>query len=225
VRWTPGLQVEAFSPEDRAFVDHDEDAVFAMADAIGAAQINLYSQSQETMDEAATLEALSRVAQRARSAGVRLSFEFIPVTNVPDLRSALTLLAAVDDDIVGLTIDTWHFFRGDPDLELLRTVPGKQIVEVQLADAAHEVRGNLLEDLLHHRRVPGEGDFDIAAVVAVLHEIGAADSVGPEIFSDEMDRLEASEAALRARSGLNRFFPPSTTLVATSRTDGASGGP
>ena len=36
----------------------------------------------------------------------------------------------------GIVFDTWHFFRGDPDFDLLATVPGDRIYCVQIDDAA-----------------------------------------------------------------------------------------
>ena len=206
VQWTPGFRLEDYpSPDDRAFVEHDEAAVFAMAEAFGAPQINLVSWGNAALDIAAAAESLAAVADRAKARGIKLTFEFMPLSNVPDLKTAIQLLDAVGGDRVGLTFDTWHFHRSDPDHALLRTLDGARVTEIQLADAAMTMHGDLMNDLQHFRRVPGEGEFDLTTTVTVLKEIGAWRSVGPEIFSDEMDGLTADDAAARARAGQDRF--------------------
>jgi sugar phosphate isomerase/epimerase len=206
VQWTPGFALtNSMDEATRSFIDHDEDAVFAMADVLGARQLNCVSWAQGPLDVAASAEALRRVVKRASAADMKITLEFMPISNIPDLRAALEILKAVDDTALSLTLDTWHFFRSDPDLALLRTVDGTRILEVQLADAMHVLHGDLMNDLQHHRMVPGDGEFDISAVTAALRDIGAWRSIGPEIFSDEMDRLSAADAAARARAGLDRY--------------------
>lgn len=206
VQWSPGFDLGVYAdPADRAFVDHDEDAVFAMVEALGTDQLNLVSGVQDALDPDASANALSRVQARAAREGVRLTLEFMPISNIPNLATALDLLDRPAAAGVSLVFDTWHFFRSDPDLGLLAKLDGARVAEVQLADAASALVGDLMSDLQHHRRVPGEGDFDLAAVVAVLRRIGAWRSVGPEIFSDEMDALDAGTAARRARTGLDRL--------------------
>ena len=98
----------------------------------------------------------------------------------------------------GLTFDTWHFFRSDPDFGLLERIPGQRIFAVQLDDAAAEVRGTLWEDTLH-RLLPGDGVFDLPRVVQVLARTGALTLVGPEVISPEMGGRPSADAADLAR--------------------------
>ncbi len=64
-------------------------------------------------------------------------------------------------------------------------------------DGAREPVGDLGNDLLHFRRLPGSGDFPLAAIVNRLRETGALNSVGPEVFADAMDSISAVEAGVR----------------------------
>ena len=52
----------------------------------------------------------------------------------------------------------------------------------------------MLDDLLHYRRLRGDGSFDITSVVAIFQRRAAWKPVGPEAFADAMDILKASEA-------------------------------
>ena len=75
----------------------------------------------------------------------------------------MAVVSAADRPNGGLAFDTWHYLRGARDDALLDQIPGDRIFVVQINDAAAEPVGSLLNDTLNHRRMPGEGDFDLAA--------------------------------------------------------------
>lgn len=194
VQWTPDFEIPAaYPPENIAFINHDEDAVFAMADALGAGQINLVEGLNQSHPRAALVDALGGFVERAAARGWLTTLEPMPISSIATLAQGWDLIQAVDSPHLGLTFDTWHFWRADPDHDLLATIPGDKIFEIQLADAQSELQGDMVNDLLHHRLLPGEGDFDLARTVHVLRRIGANRSVGPELFSDAMDALPAAE--------------------------------
>lgn len=72
-------------------------------------------------------------------------------------------------------------------------------------DGAREPVGDLGNDLLHFRRLPGSGDFPLA-IVNRLRETGALNSVGPEVFADATDSISAVEAGRRCRESLDKFM-------------------
>ena len=80
----------------------------------------------------------------------------------------------------------------------LASVPGRLILGVQLDDGPLEPEANLIEATLHHRALPGEGEFDLAAVVAALRATGTTAPCGVEVFSDCLHARPADEAAALA---------------------------
>ncbi len=48
---------------------------------------------------------------------------------------------------------------------------------------------------LHDRLLPGEGDLDLASVVAALRDAGAVAPIGVEVFSDALHALGPRAAA------------------------------
>lgn len=80
-------------------------------------------------------------------------------------------------------LDTWHYFRGTTDDELLAAILGDRIGAVQASDAAREPCGDLVNDCLHHRLPAGDGAFPLDRVLHVLESTGGLHQVGPEIFS------------------------------------------
>ncbi len=200
--WAPGWSVEGLDGATRAFIDYGEDDVWRMAEALGTDQVNAVESAGGPYDPEAYAEALGRFAGRAAAHGLRTTFEFMPISKVPDLAAGWDLVRRSGPG-VDLTFDTWHFWRSNPDHDLLASLPDGRIAEVQVADGARDVRGDLRTDLLRHRRVPGEGEFDLGRTLAVLLGVGPLRSVGPETFSDEMNGLPASEAVRRNEAGLD----------------------
>ncbi len=202
VQWTPNFAIPDNYPEENvAFIDHSEEDVFEMADALGATQMNVVEGLGKSHEHNALVDALGGFAERADQRGLRIGLEPMPISSIATLTQGWDLVREINRPNLGLTFDTWHFWRADPDHDLLRTIPGDKIFDVQLVDATTELKGDLLNDLLRHRLFAGEGDFDLQTTVSVLKDIGAYRSVGPELFSDAMDALDAREAGRLA--GLN----------------------
>lgn len=208
VQWVPNFAIPAGYPPDYvAFIAHDEAFLYRMANAVGAEAVNCVEGLGQQYEPAALSDALGEFALRARRQGLRTAFEFMPISSVPDLAAGWRLVEPLASAGVGLTFDTWHYFRSRPDGALLSRIPADRILEVQLADATLALRGaNLTEDLLRYRLLPGDGEFDIAGVVAQLKRMGARRSVGPEVFSDTMDALDTPQAARLAARSLDRWL-------------------
>lgn len=192
VQWVPDFKIpDGYPAENISFIDHSEDDVFRMAEELEATQINVVEGLGQQHEFAALVDALGGFADRAASRGLRVGLEPMPISSIATLRQGWDLVRTIDRDNLGLTFDTWHFWRAEPDHALLRTIPGEKIFDVQMVDATNALKGDLLNDLLRHRLFAGEGEFDLVTTVKVLREIGAYRSVGPELFSDAMDALDA----------------------------------
>lgn len=209
-KWLPNWAPPAsMSAADVAFTDFDEDGFFRTAEGLGVTSINLIETfGNETPVEMAT-EHFARVCDRAAGLGLRVRLEFMPFSGVPDLAAAWEVVGGADRPNGGLTFDTWHYCRGTMDSDLLASIPGDKVYGVQLADGAAEPVGDLLNDLLHHRLHVGKGAFPLRDVVRTLDAIGGLTSVGPELFSDAMDALDATDAGRLAAETARAFLTSS----------------
>jgi sugar phosphate isomerase/epimerase len=147
---------------------------------------------------------------RCAEAGVTVHLEFILWPPIDSLRVAWDVVHAADRPNGGIMFDTWHFCRGDPDLDLLATIPGERIFSVQLSDGAPDIRESLVKDTLRHRLLPGDGVFDLVGTVRTLHAIGGLRLVGPEVMSSELHALPPIEAARRAGEACDSVVGAST---------------
>jgi sugar phosphate isomerase/epimerase len=200
--WTPGdVDVASLIAIDTMDVfRYGENEMFAIADALGARSINAADVlgGSWSIDDAA--EAFAGLCDRAADHGLLVHLEFLPWSRIPDIATAWEVVRGADRVNGGVAIDAWHWFRSNTpsDLSTLRTIPGAKVLGIQLDDAPAEPEANLMSATLHQRLLPGAGAIDLAALLGVLHEIGAVAPVGVEVFSDELHELGPIEAAKRA---------------------------
>ncbi|MFB8388269.1 sugar phosphate isomerase/epimerase family protein [Microbacterium sp. NPDC055910] len=147
-------------------------------------------------------ERFAGVCRRAAEHGLRVALEFLPWTDTRTVQDAWRIVEAAGEPNGGVVIDTWHFFRGGSTLEQLAELPGDRIPVIQLSDGPLDARGTELEDTFHRRRLPGAGEFDLAALLSALAEKSVTAPIGMEVLSDELRPLETRVVAEKTRAAL-----------------------
>lgn len=179
---------------DSRFARFPADESLRMAEALQAVSITAIGQASSELPIEEVAGPFGAFCDRAAGLGAQVHLEFIPMTAIPSLAAAWTVVAGVDRPNGGLLFDTWHFFRGDPDFGVLERIPGERVFAVQLDDADAEVRGTMREDT-QNRLLPGDGDLDLVRAVRALDRIGGLRWVGPEVISPALAAMPPVEAA------------------------------
>jgi sugar phosphate isomerase/epimerase len=118
--------------------------------------------------------------------------------NVNTLDKALELATNAHAPNGGLAIDTWHMSKLGISPEDLKRVSPEQLVWVELSDGQHETMEDPIDETINHRRLPGEGEFDIPGYVAALTDVGYPGPWGVEVLSAELRSLPIEEEFRRA---------------------------
>ena len=172
----------------------DLDAILQMAEGVGAVSASALAMTVYPHPVEALAADFATLCDKAAEIGLALHLEFVPMTVAADISIACDVVRLADRPNGGILFDTWHFFRGNPDFEVLAQVPGDRIFTIQVNDAPAEPVGTLWADT-YDRRLPGDGDLDLDRTMRALEAIGALSWMGPEIFSEELRALGAREAA------------------------------
>ena len=175
-----------------------EDQLYAAADALGARHLNVgdIEPAGDPPPLDAMVERFAALCDRAAAHGLGVAIEFLPWTDIPDVRTAWEIARRAGRPNGGLLVDAWHYFRGADNDAALRRVPAARIVAVQLDDA-DAPSGAPYEDTLR-RRLPGEGTFDLVGLVRLLDDMGVEAPLSVEIISPEHATLPVADAARRA---------------------------
>ncbi|MDW3218711.1 MAG: TIM barrel protein [Acidimicrobiales bacterium] len=142
-------------------------------------------------DHPAAVDGFAAIAARAAEADMVVSLEFLPWTGMPTLAAANDLVVATGAANATILLDLFHWIRqpGGPDLDLLRTLPGERISYVQLCEpsaAPTMATGEIENEAMHARRLPGAGTVDHPSIWDALDHIGSTPFVAAEVFSDEL---------------------------------------
>jgi sugar phosphate isomerase/epimerase len=185
------------APSPSRFAGVSTDDALRMCEALGATSLTVIATATSDVPVPELAGHFGRVCDRAADFGADVHLEFMPFTVVRNLRIAWDLVRGAARPNGGLVFDTWHFFRGDPEFDVLAGIPGDRIFCVQLDDAPAVPQGPLREETAR-RLLPGDGALDLPAAIRALHRIGALRWVGPEVISPELAAMPVLDAATLA---------------------------
>jgi sugar phosphate isomerase/epimerase len=135
----------------------------------------------------------------AQHTSAKVVYEFMPFdVNVNTLDAALAVVQGAGAPNSGLAIDTWHMAKLGIPPEELRRIPPDYLTWIELSDGQIENMPDLIDETVNHRRLPGEGEFDIPGYVEVCGEIGYQGPWGVEVLSAELRSLPIEEEFQRA---------------------------
>jgi sugar phosphate isomerase/epimerase len=144
------------------------------------------------------IECFRDLCVEASETGTQVAIEIFPTSNIRDLPTAIAIVEGAGVPNGGLLLDIWHFTRGNIPYQDIETIPAQRIKHIELDDATAEQIGDLMEDSIDRRRLPGEGDFDIPKFLRHIRNAGYSGPYGVEIVSKEHRALPLKEAAVRA---------------------------
>jgi sugar phosphate isomerase/epimerase len=202
-KWIPGGHKGAYPLSALAF---EVDDFFRMCAALGCRSFTaLGTHPPGALESAELIDHFGQLCWRADREGLRVDLEFAPLWGLASLEQAWDVLRGAGAPNSGLMFDTWHFRRSDSSSELLAAIPGHMITGVQLNDGELPLPENIppIVDCLFRRRPPGEGDFKVREIVAILRGTGGLNNVGPEIFSSKFDKMSATDIAARCNGSLD----------------------
>jgi sugar phosphate isomerase/epimerase len=126
-------------------------------------------------------------------------YEFMPFdVNVNTLDAALRLAQDAGRRNGGLAIDTWHMGKLGITPDELKRIPREYLRWVELSDGQYQNMDDLVDETVNHRRLPGEGEFDLPGYVEAAKSVGYDGPWGVEVLSEALRSLPIEEAFDRA---------------------------
>jgi sugar phosphate isomerase/epimerase len=145
-------------------------------------------------------EAFAELCQDASEhTNAKVVYEFMPFdVNVNTLDTAVAVAGGAGAVNGGLAIDTWHMAKLGIAPEDLRRVPPQYLTWIELSDGQLANMPDPIDEVVNHRRLPGEGEFDIPGYVEVCRELGYRGPWGVEVLSQELRSLPIEQEFDRA---------------------------
>ena len=169
--------------------------LFTAGDALGARHIKVIPPFGEFCSQQRLIDEFGQLCAEAATHELTIALEMVPFSDVNTLDVALEIVAAVNANNGGLLLDIWHVVRSGAAFEDIQKIAPQYICAIELNDADLFVHGSLSEDSMHHRKLCGEGQFDIRGFVSCIKQTGYTGPFGVEILSDELRKKSLTEAA------------------------------
>ncbi len=179
----------------------DYEAVLETAASLGAGVMVANCFTPDTALATANLAAACELAQRF---GMRVGLEFIPVSNVPDLPLAASIMTATGSPAAGLVIDALHLARSGGGPAQMAAIDPALIVALQLCDAPLAAPADLYAEMRAGRLYPGEGELPLAALLEALPSSGV--ELEAEVPHERVKGLPGPERARRAYEATSGFL-------------------
>jgi sugar phosphate isomerase/epimerase len=198
----PGDVADAgVSDEGRAFLATGEDEFYAIADALGARSINAALADPRALELDAVAGAFAALCDRANAHGLLVTLEFLPWTMIRDVAMAATVVQRAGRTNGGVMLDAWHHFRSGATT---RSIPAAHVRGIQLNDAPARAESDLIDETLHRRLAPGDGDIDLTGLLRHLAAGGCTAPIGIEVFSDTWNSAPLRDTAQHMAAAARR---------------------
>ena len=153
-------------------------------------------------DHARLRESLERMVAICRAAGAPAIIEAYPLSSIHSPAQALELARTLGED-VGLCIDTLHVIRSGGNWDDIAVLPPERIRHVQLNDGPLEAPHDRVNEAVFDRLLPGEGAFDLKALVPLVPDHAI---IAVEAPSRAPAKQDPHERAARLMQALRELY-------------------
>jgi sugar phosphate isomerase/epimerase len=197
---------------------HYESRLLEMAEVFDADRLNLglYQAAPGWfIDDVA--ETFRGICDRAQEVGLQVALEPMAVSSLSHLSQAEEVLNLAGAPNAGILIDSYHLFRSGDGLAELAQIPPDHIIAIQLNDAPAMLRGDLEEECVSARELPGRGGLDLTELLVTLDVMGVDAPISVEVMSTEFGRLPVYEAAERTAAAVADVRLRALDLIVAAR--------
>ena len=193
--------------ERKAACDARKQLLLDAAEALGAHHIKVGDFFNTPCPMPQLIDAFAALCREAREYGTDILFELMPFANINTLAGALELVTQADARNGGIVLDLWHIVKlGVPYAEAAR-IPARFLGGIEINDGTIKAPWDLVEDTINHRRLCGEGEFDVKGFVATMLAAGYKGPWGIEVLNAKMRTWPIDKAAERAATTTRAQFP------------------
>lgn len=201
-----------FRPGRHYTTASDLDDLWRLGDAFSSDHIVAVGTFDEPALEPDIVDRFAALCDEASRHGLRIALEPHPRTNIPNVAVALEIVRSAGRANGGINVDIWHYTRGGRIAQHLKGIHPGELVVAQISDGPlTPLTEDYSYETQHLRRIPGEGEFEVAAFLAALSSGSALTQVSVEVLSDKLMAMSADAAVVALHSAAEQVLPNSAT--------------
>ncbi len=184
--------------EERKQSDIARKMLLAAAEVLGARHIKVGQFDKAELPMPRMIEAFSALCTDGANHGTRIIYEMMPFCALDSVEKVLALVDGAGAKNGGICFDLWHIVKLKIPYEKVARVPLKYMLGVEINDGTFECPWSLHEDTINHRRLCGEGEFDVKGFVAAIQKAGYQGPWGIEVLNAELRKKTLEDIATSA---------------------------
>jgi sugar phosphate isomerase/epimerase len=184
--------------EPRRRSDQHRRALLDAAAVLGARHVKVGNFAGRQVPVGLLTERFAELCAEAAEHGTSVAYEFTyrdPTAG--SLEAARSVVQGASAANGGLVLDLWHVVDLGVSTTAIRELPAGTVVAAEVSDGARRLESGARRTM-RDRRLPGDGDFDIAGFVAAVRATGFQGPWGVELLSAAIGSLCPDELARRA---------------------------
>jgi sugar phosphate isomerase/epimerase len=203
------LEGERKEGERKKQSDERKKMLLTAAEVLQARHIKVGDFFREKTPMPRLIEAFSTLCAEAEEHGTRIGFELMPFAMLDSLEDSLAMVEGAGAKNGGIILDLWHIVKLKIPYDEVGRIPLQWLVSVELNDGTFAAPWSLHEDTINHRRLCGEGEFDIRGFIASVRNTGYQGPWGIEVLSQELRTKPLDELTQRSfRTTAAQFDQP-----------------
>jgi sugar phosphate isomerase/epimerase len=168
------------------------------AQALGARHIKVGDFFHTDTPIPQVIDSFAALCREAAVYGTKIVYELMPFAMIDSLPNTLAMLKGAGEKNGGIIFDLWHIVKLGIPYEEISRVPLEYFLGVEINDGTFTAPWSLHEDTINHRRLCGEGEFDIRGFLDHVQRAGYRGPVGVEVLNQELRRRPLEELAARS---------------------------
>ena len=168
------------------------------AQALGARHVKVGDFYHTDTPMPQVIDSFGALCRDAAAYGTRIIYELMPFAMIDTLPDALTMLRGADKKNGGIIFDLWHLVKMGVHYDDISSFPLEYFFAVELNDGTFTAPWSLHEDTINHRRLCGEGEFDIRGFLDHVWKAGYRGPFGIEVLNKELRYRPLQEIAERS---------------------------
>jgi sugar phosphate isomerase/epimerase len=184
--------------DERRRSDQRRRALLDAAGVLGARHVKVGNFAGRQVPVGLLTERFAELCAEAAEYGTSVAYEFMyRDATAGNLEAARSVVQGAGAANGGLALDLWHVVDLGVSTTAIRELPAGTVVAAEVSDGARSLAPGARRRM-RDRRLPGEGDFDIAGFVAAVRATGFQGPWGVELLSAAIGDVGPGELARRA---------------------------
>ena len=158
------------------------------AEALGARHIKVGDFFGTQCPMPRLIDEFATLCREAQARGTRVVYEMMPFSAIDSLEGSRELVEGAAQKNGGIIFDLWHIVKLGIHYASVMQFPPQYFLGLEINDGYLQAPPgmDMVEETTGHRKLCGDGEFDIRGFLALLPQSGYRGPVGIEVLSKEL---------------------------------------